>query len=98
MTKALTEDLVLIQCERIVNETWSTITLHYDLLKDIIEKDGPRTEWEQKIVMIAANAALQKMTLDKAIDNKFCLEEMSKCGKNLKENCPCERDVCLTDQ
>jgi hypothetical protein len=68
MAKTETDNLLLLQCEKIVNETWSKAAIHYDSLKEIIERGGPCTETEEAIVMIAANAALQKMTLDKATD------------------------------
>jgi len=98
MAKTVTEDLMLMRCEKIVNETWSKTSLYYDTLKDIIEKGGPSTDQELTILMIAANATLQKMTLDKALDEQFLLgEEMSLCGKNPKNQCPCSREVCLMD-
>ena len=68
MAKTATDDLLLLQCEKIVNETWSIAAIHYDDIQSIIEKGGPCTEREEAIIMIAANAALQKMTLDKATD------------------------------
>lgn len=95
MAKAAAEDMLMIQCEKIVNETWAKAALHYNNLQHIIEDGGPDNEAEQAIVMIAANAALQKMTLDKALDEKFHLEEMSLCGERLKRDCPCEREICL---
>lgn len=71
MTGTITEDMFFIQCEKIVNESWSKIALYYDEIKAIIEKGGPENEYEQDIMMIAANATLQKMTLDKASDKRF---------------------------
>lgn len=71
MAKTATDDLLLLQCEKIVNETWSKAAIHYDSLKDIIERGGPCTEREEATIMIAANAALQKMTLDKATDELY---------------------------
>lgn len=97
MTETMTEDMFFIQCEKIVNETWSKTALYYDEIKAIIEKGGPENEYEQGIMMIAANATLQKMTLDRASDKRFfdLDEEMSSCGQHLKSDCPCEREVCL---
>ncbi len=68
MAKTATDDLLLLQCEKIVNESWSKAAIHSDDIKAIVEKGGPSTEREEAIIMIAANAALQKMTLDKATD------------------------------
>lgn len=68
MAKTETDDLFALQCEKIVNESWSKAVIHYDSLKEIIERGGPCTEREEAIIMIAANAALQKMTLDRATD------------------------------
>ena len=71
MTDVMTEDMFFIQCEKIVNETWSKTAIHYDEIKTIVEKGGPENEYEQSIMMIAANATLQKMTLDKANDQRY---------------------------
>jgi hypothetical protein len=68
MAKTATDDLLLLQCEKIVNETWSKAAIHYDDLQAIVLKGGPSTESEEAIIMVAANAALQKMTLDRATD------------------------------
>ena len=97
MAKTAADDLLLLQCEKIVNESWSKAAIHHISLKDIIEKGGPSTEKELAIVMIAANAALQKMTLDRAKDQDLfgLSEKMSPCGQNSKDLCPCEREVCL---
>ncbi len=68
MAKTATEDLIVLQCEKIVNESWSKAAIYYDDIKRIVVKGGASTESEESIMMIAANAALQKMTLDKATD------------------------------
>jgi hypothetical protein len=62
------EDLILLRCDKIVNETWSKAAVYYEEIKFIMEKGGPSNEAEEAIMMIAANATLQKMTLDKAKD------------------------------
>jgi len=97
MAKTMTDDMFLIQCEKIVNETWSKASRYYDEMKAIMDKGGPENEYEQTIVMIGFNAAVQKMTLDKAQDQRFfeLPAEKSECGENLKTDCPCDRDVCL---
>jgi len=71
MNGTATDDMFFIQCEKIVNETWSKAAMHYDDIKAIIEKGGPENEYEQIIMLIAANATLQKMTLDKAKDERY---------------------------
>jgi len=71
MTETMTEDMFSIQCEKIVNETWSKTARYYDEIKSIVAKGGPENEYEQSIMMIAANATLQKMTLDKASDQEY---------------------------
>jgi len=96
MAKTETEDLLLMQCEKIVNETWSKAAMHYDVLQQIIYHGGPTTDNEEAILMIAANAALQKMTLDKALDEQYFNtdREMSLCGFNAHDECPCDREIC----
>lgn len=97
MAKTAADDLLMIQCEKIVNETWSKAAIHYDVLQQIVDSGGPNTEHEEAIVMIAANATLQKMTLDKALDHQYfdIQEDMALCGQNMKAACPCDREVCL---
>ena len=62
------EDLILLRCDKIVNETWSKAAVYYDDIKFIMDKGVPSNKAEEAIMMIAANATLQKMTLDKAKD------------------------------
>jgi len=97
MAKTAIDDLLVLQCEKIVNESWSKAANFYDDIKRIVEKGGPNTESEVGIMMIAANAALQKMTLDRATDQLLfgLSEEMSSCGQNPQDECPCDREVCL---
>ena len=95
MAKPTTNDLFLLQCEKIVNKTWSITATHYDAIKRIVEKGSPSNDSEEAIMMIAANATLQKMTLDRAMDKDLFGLEMSSCGKYIKNNCPCDREVCL---
>lgn len=66
-----TNEINRLQCEKIVNESWSKARENYDELQEIINNEGPINEKEDIILMIAANAALQKMTLDNANDKKF---------------------------
>lgn len=68
MAKTETDNLLALQCEKIVNESWSKAAIYYDDIKAIVEQGGPCTETEEAIMMIAANATLQKMTLDRATD------------------------------
>ena len=97
---AKTEQMFLLQCEKIVNETWSKASLHIQELQRIIESGEIVDEIDEAIVLIAANAALQKMTVDKTLDKQYfnMLDEKSPCGINLKKECPCDRKVCLLDQ
>ena len=83
MTDTMTEDMFFIHCEKIVNETWSKTAIHYDDIKAIVEKGGPENEYEQSIVMIAANATLQKLTFDKAADQRYfdLSAEKSPCAR-----------------
>ena len=71
MAKTVNNDMLLLQCGKIVNETWSKASLHYEYIKEIVEKGGPENEQEEAIMMIAANATLQKMTLDRVSDERY---------------------------
>jgi len=100
MEKEVMEDLFRIQCEKILNETWAKALIHYDKIKEIVEHGDIRNETDKIVLLIAANAALQKMTLDRAVDSSLNLslnEEMSLCGQNKKHQCPCNREVCLME-
>lgn len=66
-----TEEDVRLKCEKIVNESWSDAQKFYNEIKNIINKDGPKNKKENIILIIAANAALQQMTLDKAEDEIY---------------------------
>lgn len=100
MGKTATDDMFLIRCEKIVNETWSKAAIHYDDIKRIVEIGEINDKKDKIILMIAANATLQKMTLDKAMDKQYFdfAEEMSPCGNNPKHKCPCNRKICLIDK
>ena len=63
-----TEEMNRLKCEKIVNESWSEAYKLYDEIKDIVHRGGVKEEKDNIILMIAANAALQQMTLDKAED------------------------------
>ncbi len=68
-----TEDLSRLKCEKIVNENWSKASTYYDEIKEILEKGEIQDEKEESILMIAAHAALSKMTMDRA-DEKVLFE------------------------
>lgn len=65
------EDLYLIRCERIVNESWGQVGKYYGELEKIIEQGGPQNDFEESIVLMAANATLQQLTLEAAEDIKI---------------------------
>lgn len=68
MAKTTTEDMYQMRCEKVVNESWSRASLHFDEIKKVVEKGKVSTEDDEILLLIAAGAFLQKMTLDRAID------------------------------
>ena len=65
------DDIHRLRCEKIVNESWSKARELYDELENIIHKGKYENEREYTILMIAANAALQQMTLDNVDDEVY---------------------------
>lgn len=68
MAKATTEDMYRMRCEKVVNEGWSRASLHFDEIKQVVEKGKVSTEEDEILLLIAAGAFIQKMTLDRAVD------------------------------
>lgn len=68
-----TGDVDRLKCEKIVNEIWSDANAHFDEIKEILDRGSIRDEKEESILMIAAHAALSKMTMDRA-DEKVLFE------------------------
>ena len=101
-----------LQCERVVNESWGEVTKFKDEIKGVLEKTGNLTkedldlletnnltERDLVLLKIAADAFVQKVSLDERMDqdilNNDVCSELSLCGKNPKSQCPCARAVCL---
>ena len=63
-------------CEKLVNESWGGIAVCYDDLEKIFEQGGPHNDKEQAIILLAACVALQKLTLDHAVDQEFTEAEI----------------------
>lgn len=86
------EELYMIRCEHLVNETWSKLDDYYDELKAIMDKGGPENDREQSIVLIAADTALQNLTLTKAQDEHFFNTQVAlpPCGKEERDCYECE--------
>lgn len=84
---ATKEELCMLRCEMVVNETWSKLDSYYDELKEIMDKGGPESDREQSIVLIAAEVALQNLTLTKAQDEHFFNTQavIPPCGE--EKNC-----------
>ena len=95
-SKRLNVDYRLL-CEKVVNESWSQMEKHTDLISETLEKDILDTE-DIELIKLAARAFVQKATLEKADSVALFgvdLYDVSPCGMNLKKNCPCSRDKCL---
>lgn len=65
------DDIHRLRCEKIVNESWSKARDFYYDIEYIIHKGKSENERENAILMIAANAALQQMTLDNVDDEIY---------------------------
>lgn len=68
-----TADVDRLKCEKIVNEIWSDVNTHFDELDRILKRGFIRDEGDEAILMIAAHAALAKITMDQA-DEKVLFE------------------------
>ena len=86
------EELYMIRCEKVVNETWSKLDNYYDELKEILDSGGPKNEREQAIVLLAAETALHNLTLTNAQDEYYFNPPIAlpPCGDESKECCNCE--------
>lgn len=66
-----TDEMDRLKCERIVNETWAKAREYYEELQEIIERGTIEDGRDEAILLIAANASLQKMTLDQMSDQDW---------------------------
>ena len=74
MTKK--ENVYKLRCEKLVNETWGKIATRFNKLEKIFEQGGPKNSEEHAIIIWAAYATLQRLTLDRAIDEEFTAAEV----------------------
>lgn len=63
----------LLRCEKVVNESWSKVRVYFDEIKKIMEKEEKEedNEREREVIKMFARIAYQKMSLDKAVDEKY---------------------------
>ena len=64
MDTTASENMFMLQCDQIVNDTWAKAALHFNEIKRIVEAGEITNEHDEAILLIAANATLQKMTFD----------------------------------
>lgn len=69
------EEISRLRCEHAVNETWAIVGEYYDHLVKILDKGSTDNETEDALLRMAANAVVQKMTLERSQDKNYLPEE-----------------------
>lgn len=59
-----TDEVKRLRCEKVVNETWSKANKYLKELKVITLRGKINNKREEAILLVAANAAVQKMIMD----------------------------------
>lgn len=91
------EEKFHLRCEKVVNETWSDAEKYTEEIEKTLKKE----EWDerdQSLMRIAAAAFCQRAIMDKADSIALFgvdLYKTSPCGLESKEDCPCDRKVCI---
>ncbi len=62
-------DVQRLGCEKIVNESWSKAARYKDKIDEVLKKDRPRTDNDISLLIIAAAAFMQRVTLEE-VENK----------------------------
>ena len=84
-------------CEKVLNESWSAVEKYTEQIQAALEKKDP-DEKDLLFLRLAARAFVQKAMMEKADSVALFgvdLYSTSACGLRSKEECPCDRDVCL---
>ncbi len=66
-------DVQRFRCEKIVKESWSIAKGFKDEIEEVLKKDRPRSSNDISLLIIAAAAFIQKVTLED-VENKELFE------------------------
>jgi len=82
--------------ERVINETWSKAEQYKEEIELILERGTVESDRDISLLLIAANAFIQKVTLSDADNHEMGLEEFSlvPCGKEYKSCDSCGLEDC----
>jgi hypothetical protein len=86
-------------CEKVLNESWSSVGKYSEDIQLALEKRNP-SKYDLALIKLAARAFVQRDLMEKADSAALFgvdLYDLSACGQNLKEDCPCGRDICLVN-
>lgn len=61
-------EVIRLQCEHMVNNTWAGIGAMKEDLERILEQGGPKNSVDMSILIIVGNACLQKIEMEEALD------------------------------
>jgi len=101
MTKNVNKDeRYKLLCEKVLNESWSEVSKHTEEIQAALEKSYLEEE-DLLLIKLAARAFLQRALMERA-DSVALFDVdpygLSACGQNLKEECPCDREVCILNE
>jgi hypothetical protein len=91
-----TDDRYKLLCEKVLNESWSAVEQHVEEIQVALEKKE-LDEKDLVLIKLAARAFLQRAMMEKAESIALFgvdLSELSPCGQNSNQECPCERKIC----
>ncbi len=100
MTKSEQRELKYrLLCEKEINESWAEVEKHTEKIIQALEKEKEELdEVDFLLIKLAARVFIEKVLMERA-DNValFGVDEYgpSPCGKNIKANCPCDKEICL---
>ena len=80
-------DVCRLICERIANEGWSNAEKYKDNLEIILERRSIESEEDLSLLLIVANAFLQKVTLSELENNELGLKITNLIGDEDLDEC-----------
>ncbi len=88
-------NVVCLQCEKVVNESWSSVKQYKNELIAILEKEEVSNPAEISLLKAAANAFIQKIELEEAEEFNLGMGfEGVPCGKGYASCDDCVLEEC----